>query len=99
MSSSKLVPDDPAKVMVIRDVVPNTLVTLSTPFWRFGQIKIGGRGTIGMNSLKQSHLTHTPSSKVSLVYTSHIAYHPDSPPPKRFSRRLLPSGFNRRCEG
>lgn len=46
MSSSKLVPDDPAKVMVIRDVVPNTLVTLSTPFWRFGQIKIGGRGTI-----------------------------------------------------
>lgn len=44
--SSKLVPQDPAKVMVIRDVVPNTITTLSVPFSRFGKIKVGGRGTI-----------------------------------------------------
>lgn len=44
--ASKLVPSDPAKVMVIRDVVPNIITTLSTPFWRFGRIKVGGRGTI-----------------------------------------------------
>ncbi|KAG9201418.1 hypothetical protein B5807_07900 [Epicoccum nigrum] len=44
--SEKLVPSDPAKVMVIRDVVPRVITTLSVPFWRFGKIKIGGRGTI-----------------------------------------------------
>lgn len=44
--SSKLVPSDPAKVMVIRDVVPRVITTLSVPFWRFGKIAIGGRGTI-----------------------------------------------------
>lgn len=46
--SSKLVPSDPAKVMVIRDVVPRAITTFSVPFWRFGRVKIGGRGTIGM---------------------------------------------------
>jgi len=46
--SSKLVPSDPASVMVIRDVVPRVITTLSVPFWRFGRVKIGGRGTIGM---------------------------------------------------
>lgn len=44
--SSKLVPSNPAKVMVIRDVVPKVITTLSVPFLRFGRIKIGGRGTI-----------------------------------------------------
>ncbi|KAL6702513.1 hypothetical protein ACN47E_001577 [Coniothyrium glycines] len=44
--SSKLVPSDPAKVMVIRDVVPQVITTLSVPFLRFGKVKIGGRGTI-----------------------------------------------------
>ncbi|KAF2751135.1 hypothetical protein M011DRAFT_463884 [Sporormia fimetaria CBS 119925] len=44
--SSKLVPSDPAKVMIIRDVVPNVITTLSAPFSRFGLIKVGGRGTI-----------------------------------------------------
>jgi len=44
--SSKLVPSDPASVMVIRDVVPRVITTLSVPFWRFGRVKIGGRGTI-----------------------------------------------------
>jgi hypothetical protein len=44
--TSKLVPSNPAEVMVIRDVVPRTITTLSVPFSRFGRIKIGGRGTI-----------------------------------------------------
>jgi len=44
--SDKLVPKDPAKVMVIREVVPKVITTLSVPFWRFGRIKVGGRGTI-----------------------------------------------------
>ncbi|KAF2270082.1 hypothetical protein CC78DRAFT_452110 [Lojkania enalia] len=44
--TSKLIPSDPSKVMVIRDIVPNTITTFSTPFWRFGRIKVGGRGTV-----------------------------------------------------
>lgn len=44
--ASKLIPKDPEKVMVIRDVVPRTITTLSVPFLRFGKIKVGGRGTI-----------------------------------------------------
>lgn len=44
-SAAKLIPSDPAKVMVIRDVTPN-ITTLSTPFLRVGLIKIGGRGTL-----------------------------------------------------
>ena len=44
-SAAALVPSDPAKVMVIRDLTPN-LTTFSTPFLRFGRIKIGGRGTL-----------------------------------------------------
>lgn len=33
--------------MVIRNVTPN-IVTFSVPFARFGRIKIGGRGTLGL---------------------------------------------------
>jgi hypothetical protein len=44
--TSKLVPFDAAKVMVIRDVVPKTITTFSMPFSRFGLIKVGGRGTV-----------------------------------------------------
>lgn len=44
--SSKLIPSNPADVMVIRDVTPN-IVTLSVPFKRFGTLRVGGRGTIG----------------------------------------------------
>ncbi|TKX20128.1 hypothetical protein C1H76_7628 [Elsinoe australis] len=43
--SSKLIPSDPEKVMVIRKVTPEIL-TCSVPFLRFGRIQIGGRGTI-----------------------------------------------------
>lgn len=57
--TSKLIPSDPAKVMVIRDVVPNTITTLSVPFWRFGAIKVGGRGTIGkQHCIKTSFLLY-----------------------------------------
>ncbi|KAM0712153.1 hypothetical protein Q7P37_011247 [Cladosporium fusiforme] len=41
---SKLVPSDPEKVMVIRALTPD-IKTFSTPFLRFGRVKIGGRGT------------------------------------------------------
>ena len=44
-SAAKLIPTDPAAVMVIRDITPN-LTTLSVPFLRFGLMKVGGRGTI-----------------------------------------------------
>lgn len=44
-SAKRLIPSDPEKVMVIRDITP-TITTLSVPFLRFGRIKIGGRGTL-----------------------------------------------------
>ncbi|KAI7468216.1 hypothetical protein KC357_g6802 [Hortaea werneckii] len=44
-SASKLIPADPEKVMMMRKITPDVLVC-STPFLRFGRIKIGGRGTI-----------------------------------------------------
>lgn len=44
-SHSKLVPADPDSSMIFRRITPNIL-TCSTPFNRFGRIKIGGRGTI-----------------------------------------------------
>ncbi|KAM0333510.1 hypothetical protein ACHAQA_002173 [Verticillium albo-atrum] len=43
--SSKLIPNNPADVMVIRDLTPN-ITTFSVPFARFGTIKIGGRATL-----------------------------------------------------
>jgi len=43
--TSKLIPANPEKVMVIRSVTPD-ITTLSVPFLRFGHIKIGGRGTL-----------------------------------------------------
>ncbi|KAK5078323.1 hypothetical protein LTR64_003268 [Lithohypha guttulata] len=45
-SAQKLVPRDPTSSMSIRDVVPNQIATLSTPFHRFGLIKFGSRATI-----------------------------------------------------
>ncbi len=44
--SSKLIPQNPDDVMVIRDVTPN-VVTFSVPFLRFGKLPVGGRGTLG----------------------------------------------------
>ncbi|KXL51521.1 hypothetical protein M433DRAFT_150545 [Acidomyces richmondensis BFW] len=40
-----LIPSDPEKVMLLRRPAPS-LLTCSTPFLRFGRIKIGGRGTV-----------------------------------------------------
>ena len=45
-SAHKLVPKDPDSSMSIRDVVPGVISTLSTPFLRFGLVKVGGRATI-----------------------------------------------------
>jgi hypothetical protein len=43
--SSKLIPQNPADVMVIRNVTPN-VATFSVPFARMGVAQIGGRGTL-----------------------------------------------------
>ncbi|KAK5632295.1 hypothetical protein RRF57_008009 [Xylaria bambusicola] len=43
--SEKLIPKEPSKVQVIRNVTPN-VVTVSVPFLRFEKIPIGGRATI-----------------------------------------------------
>jgi hypothetical protein len=43
--SSKLIPSNPSEVMVIRRVTEE-ITTLSTPFSRFGHIKVGGRATL-----------------------------------------------------
>jgi hypothetical protein len=80
--SSKLVPADPAKVMVIRDVVPRAITTLSVPFWRFGRVKVGGRGTIGM------HAMFLKSNNSTNIYRS--------APPVWRSRCLLPCCPDRR---
>lgn len=44
-SAAKLIPNDPSKVMVIRDLTPQ-VTTFSVPFARFGHVKVGGRGTL-----------------------------------------------------
>lgn len=44
-SAAKLIPSDPAKVLVFRDILPN-MATISSPFARFGVFKVGGRATI-----------------------------------------------------
>ena len=46
LMSNKLIPSNPAEVMVIRYVTPN-ITTFSVPFARHGTAKIGGRGTLG----------------------------------------------------
>lgn len=49
----KLTPTNPSEVMVIRNITPS-ITTLSVPFWRFGRVKIGGRGTLGMLSTRDA---------------------------------------------
>jgi hypothetical protein len=55
--SDKLIPSDPDHVMVIRNVTPN-IATFSVPFSRFGKVKIGGRGTLGMLFSGTSEYAH-----------------------------------------
>ncbi|MBA7495540.1 hypothetical protein ES702_06127 [subsurface metagenome] len=62
--------------MVIRDLIPNKLTTFSTPFKRFGYVKIGGRGTlIKLNSgnlaiFNPVSLTPEVKAKVSQMATT-----------------------------
>ncbi|KAH0537421.1 hypothetical protein FGG08_005774 [Glutinoglossum americanum] len=46
-NASNLAPANASDVMVIRKLSPN-ITTLSLPFARFGKLRIGGRGTIGL---------------------------------------------------
>jgi hypothetical protein len=63
--SDKLIPSNPADVMVIRHVTPN-VVTFSVPFTRLNKIRFGGRGTLGMSQLPRalSHQSHHCSSQL-----------------------------------
>ena len=68
--TSKLIPQNPEEVMVIRELVPG-ITTLSVPFLRFGRIKFGGRATIGtyspfpLPSFSNSHKQFLTSKKKS----------------------------------
>ncbi|KAK4565393.1 hypothetical protein LTR86_004010 [Recurvomyces mirabilis] len=44
-NASKLIPSDPEKVTITRNLAP-TIKIFSSPFLRVGRIKVGGRGTI-----------------------------------------------------
>jgi Domain of unknown function (DUF4336) len=44
-SAAKLIPSDPSTVTVFREILPN-MMTISSPFARFGLLKVGGRATI-----------------------------------------------------
>jgi hypothetical protein len=71
--SDKLIPSDPDHVMVIRNVTPN-IATFSVPFSRFGKVKIGGRGTLGMlfsvYHSKDAHCTDSIQQSSSLLEAS-----------------------------
>lgn len=71
--SDKLIPSDPDNVMVIRNVTPN-IATFSVPFSRFGKVKIGGRGTLGMlvsiHDGKDAHFTDSIQQSSSLLEAS-----------------------------
>lgn len=77
--SSKLVPPNPADVMVIRDVTPN-IVTLSVPFSRFGVLKVGGRGTVvkltsgSLAVFSPVALTPDVEARIKTLGTGKIAY-------------------------
>ena len=43
---SKLFPTNAAELTVTRQITPN-ITTLSSPFYRFGRVKLGGRATLG----------------------------------------------------
>lgn len=61
--TTELVPPNPADLMVIRNITPN-VVTFSVPFSRFGKIKVGGRGTLGISQLRTHAHTLSLSSCV-----------------------------------
>ncbi|OAA61617.1 hypothetical protein SPI_04476 [Niveomyces insectorum RCEF 264] len=63
--STKLIPSNPADVMVIRDLTPN-VITLSVPFSRFGLVEVGGRCTVvrmtGGGVMVYSPVAYTPEA-------------------------------------
>ncbi len=81
-SAAKLIPSDPAKVMVIRDVTP-AITTLSVPFLRFGLLKVGGRATLiklasgSLAVFSPVALTPEVKSKVSAMGTLKYIVAPD----------------------
>jgi hypothetical protein len=86
--SSKLVPANPADVMVIRDLTPN-IITLSVPFSRFGMLRVGGRGTVvkltsgnlavfspvALTPQVQARLATFGSGKVAYIVAPDIEHH------------------------
>ncbi|KAH8660736.1 hypothetical protein BGZ60DRAFT_413956 [Tricladium varicosporioides] len=87
--TSKLVPEKPEDVMVIRELVPN-VTTFSVPFLRFGRIKFGGRATIvklqsgnlavfspvALTPTVRSHLSKiSPSGTVKYIAAPDIEHH------------------------
>ncbi|KAI1621723.1 hypothetical protein EDD37DRAFT_636045 [Exophiala viscosa] len=94
-SASKLVPEDAAKVMVIRDVVPNTITTLSVPFLRAGIMKIGGRGTLvrlrtgSVAVFSPAALTPEVKSKIQAMGTLKYIIAPD------FEHHIFVSQYNK----
>lgn len=43
-----LTPKAPEEVMVTRELEGQNIITCSVPFYRFGLLRIGGRGTISI---------------------------------------------------
>ncbi|TKA83899.1 hypothetical protein B0A55_00090 [Friedmanniomyces simplex] len=77
--ASKLIPSDPEKVMVIRNLT-STIKICSVPFLRFGRIKIGGRGTIvqlasgNLAVFSPVALTETVKKELSAMGTGQVKY-------------------------
>lgn len=44
-----LFPTNPSQLMAIRNITPD-IITMSLPFARFGHLKFGARGTLGLYS-------------------------------------------------
>ena len=87
--TDKLIPANPAAVMVIRSITPN-LITCSSPFNRFGRIKVGGRGTIGQyhRSIEQLITDSRSLSQASKRSAGSLLAH--SPDPRSQNHRHEP---------
>jgi len=73
----KLEATNPEEVMVIRSINPY-VTTLSVPFWRFGLIKVGGRGTLvklqSGNVAVFSPVALTPTVKDTITKMGEVKY-------------------------
>ncbi|EGY19862.1 uncharacterized protein VDAG_01878 [Verticillium dahliae VdLs.17] len=99
--SSKLIPANPADVMVIRDVTPN-ITTFSVPFLRFGTIKVGGRGTLVRLStgtlaiFSPVALTDDVRAKIAALGTTSALRDVKLMGPAGFPEKRAPAGIQRR---